>query len=316
MRAFQPHAIYRFFTSPTVGKPNCYLTVNSDGRVVGAALDDPIGIQKWRVTKRSSGTFDIVNVATERSLRIRPLNDAQPLALSVDENAETTDWSLEFNSIGSVTFKPVRYQHHFLAFSMDPSNELVVAHYTQKTRTWFWELLPIGPLNWVHAINGEIPIGAVQGGYESDGRPLYVARGMNPQDRNSCVPGKAGSHLAAADVGGCIVGSNRLEHKLSNYAVLVGDPDTYAWVPFNPDDGDTTSTLFRGKRLAFFEVGSENYEKVYSVRCKVGDALICGKGRRATDSYRRSKLAIFYTANGAECTWEGKAYEAEILCTL
>ncbi|KAI0229717.1 hypothetical protein L0F63_003509, partial [Massospora cicadina] len=66
-----------------------------------------------------------------------------------------------------------------------------------------------------------IPEGAVQGGLEADGKPLYVARGYH---KGSLVIGKAGGHL-----NGCLIPFDGKEVHISDYHVLVGDATKLKW---------------------------------------------------------------------------------------
>lgn len=69
--------------------------------------------------------------------------------------------------------------------------------------------------DWVRAQNGRVPAGAVQGGHEADGTPLYVARarymgGVHP---GKIRKGFGGAHVTYAGK----------EVEVSDYEVLVGD---------------------------------------------------------------------------------------------
>ncbi|KAJ2685279.1 hypothetical protein IWW39_004376 [Coemansia spiralis] len=79
-------------------------------------------------------------------------------------------------------------------------------------------------LQWVTASNGHIPPNPVQGGIESDGRPLFVARAIY---KGGLHPGKAGQHLGG---GGCTIGYGHKEIGISEYQVLCGDASKLRWV--------------------------------------------------------------------------------------
>ncbi|KAJ2487303.1 hypothetical protein IWW37_005302 [Coemansia sp. RSA 2050] len=79
-------------------------------------------------------------------------------------------------------------------------------------------------LQWVTASNGHIPPNPVQGGIESDGTPLFVARALY---KGGLHPGKAGQHLSG---GGCTIGYGHKEVEISEYQVLCGDASKLRWV--------------------------------------------------------------------------------------
>ncbi|KAG7310972.1 hypothetical protein JYU34_003823 [Plutella xylostella] len=78
-----------------------------------------------------------------------------------------------------------------------------------------------GALVWADAAGGQVPPGAVVGGQDCSGEPLYVARAPH---EGAIIPGKlVGSHgCAYIPWGGA-------EHGKSEYQVLVGGPNN--WVP-------------------------------------------------------------------------------------
>lgn len=76
-------------------------------------------------------------------------------------------------------------------------------------------------LKWVKTSGRQIPEGAIQGGFESDNRPLYIGRGYH---KGSLVVGKAAGHL-----NGCLIPFGGKEVLLSDYHVLVGDADKLKW---------------------------------------------------------------------------------------
>ncbi|KAJ2742966.1 hypothetical protein GGI20_004099 [Coemansia sp. BCRC 34301] len=79
-------------------------------------------------------------------------------------------------------------------------------------------------LQWVTASDGHIPPNPVQGGIESNGTPLFIARAMY---KGGMHPGKAGQHLEG---GGCLIGYGHKEVGLSEYQVLCGDASRLRWV--------------------------------------------------------------------------------------
>ncbi|KAJ9058104.1 hypothetical protein DSO57_1015900 [Entomophthora muscae] len=76
-------------------------------------------------------------------------------------------------------------------------------------------------LKWVKTSGRIIPEGAIQGGYESDNRPLYIARGYH---KGCLVVGKAAGHL-----NGCMIPYGGEEITLKDYHVLVGDAEKVKW---------------------------------------------------------------------------------------
>ncbi|RVE54471.1 hypothetical protein evm_000956 [Chilo suppressalis] len=86
---------------------------------------------------------------------------------------------------------------------------------------------PGGPVGgagqWVDAANGQLPPGAVPGGQDCNGEPIFVARA---QHEGATIPGKlVQSHGCA------FVPWGGLEHSKPQYQVLVGGPNN--WVPTN-----------------------------------------------------------------------------------
>ncbi|ORX88770.1 hypothetical protein K493DRAFT_319211 [Basidiobolus meristosporus CBS 931.73] len=83
---------------------------------------------------------------------------------------------------------------------------------------------------WVYASGGSIPPNAVQGGYESDGRPLFIARYFH---KDGLHIGKAAPHLK-----GINFGYDGKEHCKKEYYVLCGPASKLHWVqcegPVNP----------------------------------------------------------------------------------
>lgn len=75
--------------------------------------------------------------------------------------------------------------------------------------------------DWVKAKKGAIPPNAVQGGFEKDGKPLFVARGLH---KGSLIPGKAAPHI-----GGMYVPYDGKEKLVTEYEVLVGDAHLLCW---------------------------------------------------------------------------------------
>lgn len=74
---------------------------------------------------------------------------------------------------------------------------------------------------WVQCQNGSIPPNAVQGGCESDGRPLYVAR---REHEGSIVPGKAGQHIK-----GVLISYDGKEINHDTCEVLCGPASHIQW---------------------------------------------------------------------------------------
>jgi hypothetical protein len=66
---------------------------------------------------------------------------------------------------------------------------------------------------WVASDNGRVPSNAEAGGYESDGKPLYICRAFY---NNGLHIGKVASHL-----GSCNFGYGGKEYQSKSYEVLV-----------------------------------------------------------------------------------------------
>jgi len=81
---------------------------------------------------------------------------------------------------------------------------------------------PRGPLTWVLTHGTQIPKGALVGGQESDGTPLYIARTFF---EGGIHPGKVGPNFKK----GAIIGYDGEEIELENYEVLLGDAQTIRW---------------------------------------------------------------------------------------
>lgn len=80
--------------------------------------------------------------------------------------------------------------------------------------------------NWVKSSGNIIPEGAVRGGYESDGKSLFIARA---QLDDYLTPGKIGHHLPGAHIP-----HDCKEMILEDYEVLVhpsSDEGYYDWKP-------------------------------------------------------------------------------------
>ncbi|XP_050671047.1 uncharacterized protein LOC126969565 isoform X2 [Leptidea sinapis] len=77
---------------------------------------------------------------------------------------------------------------------------------------------------WVTASSGQVPPGAVVGGNDCSGEPLYVARAQH--ESNAIIPGKL-----VASHGCAYIPWGGQEHGKAEYQVLVGGPNN--WVPTN-----------------------------------------------------------------------------------
>ncbi|KAJ2132523.1 hypothetical protein GGF48_000880 [Coemansia sp. RSA 921] len=141
--------------------------------------------------------------------------------------------------------------------------------------------------HWVTATDGFIPSGAVQGGTEKDGTPLFVARAMY---KGGLHPGKAGQHIQD---GGCSIGWGHKEVNVREYQVLCGDASKLRWVKqegalsvqgFKPVDAgheETGEPLYVAK--AMYD-GSQQLGKC-APHIKKGMAFAYGHKERTTDEY-------------------------------
>ncbi|KAI0226206.1 hypothetical protein L0F63_004269 [Massospora cicadina] len=79
---------------------------------------------------------------------------------------------------------------------------------------------------WVQASNGSVPPNAVQGGMESDGRPLFIGRHTH---EGSLIPGKVAPHLE-----GILISYGGKEIHYPDYEVLkfMDAFKFQGWVPF------------------------------------------------------------------------------------
>ncbi|KAJ1645371.1 hypothetical protein LPJ64_003028 [Coemansia asiatica] len=142
-------------------------------------------------------------------------------------------------------------------------------------------------LQWVNAFNGQIPPQAVQGGVESDGTPLFVARAMY---KGGLHPGKAGPHIQD---GGCAIGWGHKEVNVAEYQVLCGDASQLRWINqnkelviqgFRPVDAgheETGEPLYVAKALY---QGSQQLGKC-APHIKHGMSFPYGHKERTTDKY-------------------------------
>jgi len=109
---------------------------------------------------------------------------------------------------------------------------------------------------WIPSGNGQVPPGAVQGGQDTNGEPVFVARAQHESD---LVPGKLiPSHQVA------YVAFGGSEHPHSNYEVLCGcNPQ---WVPANgsnvPSNAVPAGQTGQGEPLF---VGRVNHEGAVTV---------------------------------------------------
>lgn len=143
-------------------------------------------------------------------------------------------------------------------------------------------------VQWVSATNGHIPGGAVQGGIEKDGAPLFVARAIY---KGGLHPGKAGRHIQD---GGCVIGWGHKEINLSDYQILCGDASQLRWVnqegelniqgfrPVEAGHEETGEPLYVAKTLA---EGSQQLGKC-APHIKHGMSFPYGHKERTTDSYK------------------------------
>ncbi|KAJ2638481.1 hypothetical protein GGF40_001617 [Coemansia sp. RSA 1286] len=142
-------------------------------------------------------------------------------------------------------------------------------------------------LQWVNASNGQIPPQAVQGGVETDGTPLFVARAMY---KGGLHPGKAGPHIQD---GGCAIGFGHKEVNVPEYQVLCGDASQLRWINqtkelviqgFRPVDAgheETGEPLYVAKTL---HQGSQQLGKC-APHIKHGMSFPFGHKERTTDKY-------------------------------
>jgi len=292
--SFQLNGIYRFSATPSSGGDPLYLTVTSAGIVNGAPDAPNVDTQKWRVTQRPDAFYDIVNVGTGKALRILALEGSeQQYTLTINDGAIDTTWDLSFQSNEIIVLQPTTSQ--FVNQAVD--NRVILSERNgSENQLWHCERLKVD-LHWVSASNGEIPAGAVVGGWEPDGSTLYVARGVVniPDYGDSLQPGKASSKFAST--GGCIVGWNYQEYQLSEYEVLVGEPETYAWVPYPYPNGgfSLSNVILAGKTMTAFQGGIEDYGPLYVAQAAVDTGLICGK---ASATWLQG--GMWYTHSGVE----------------
>ncbi|KAJ2785674.1 hypothetical protein H4R18_000365 [Coemansia javaensis] len=146
---------------------------------------------------------------------------------------------------------------------------------------------PLRGLQWISASNGRIPPNAVQGGTESDGTPLFVARVAY---KGGLHPAKAGHHLQN---GGCSLGWGHKEISVSEYQVLCGDASRLRWVrqdgplqvrgfvPLPAGREETGEPLYIAKTT---HEGSQQLGKC-APHIKDGMAFPYGHKERTTDQY-------------------------------
>jgi len=285
------------------------MTLASNGQVAGAPLaaSDPTGTQTWRVREKSTGVYEISSVASGKSLGVAPPGGSEiEHTLSVNDSADATTWKLVFNSAGNIEFKPTNPLFDGKAADLSEGNRIILWEENGlQNQTWFWEMLPVGPLRWVAASNGEIPVGAIQGGYDAQG-PLYIGRARVPGGQGNpdgTAPGKVAAHFAS--VGGCIIFYYYVFHKVSNYEVLVGDSDTYVWVPYN-QPRNASNILYNGTKMTPVIGGPcDNGVTLWIAQGKVNDTVIPGFA---------SSVYVYLPYDGAPLreTWNGT--DCHLLC--
>nr|XP_043067383.1 natterin-4-like [Drosophila bipectinata] len=112
---------------------------------------------------------------------------------------------------------------------------------------------------WIHSTSqSALPLGAVKGGYDTDGSPLYVGRAYH---EGSLLPAKVSPSRGLA-----YVANYGKEHRKTNYDVLVGEG--YRWIPDNY--GHVPATAVIGGK-------NKQGETLYIGRAMYKNSLVIGK---------------------------------------
>jgi len=264
MAASLANGSYRFQNATDNGDKD-YFTLTTTGQIKGAPLDASSDTQKWQVTKRSDGYYDIANVATGALLAVAsPNSDESEYTLSVTgDNA--TSWDVKLSGSKAVLQATGTFAGKVADLS-DGDRTILWEDNGLPNQRWIPVFLaaPVQPA-WISVQGANIPANAVVSGYESDEPTLYVARA---QIDGLWHPGKAGKQLP----GNCRIPWGSSETVTSSYQVLVASPGTYKWVPIPDGPLDLTQVpkLIVG--------GSEPVAgTLYSIRGPYAGALIPGK---------------------------------------
>lgn len=124
---------------------------------------------------------------------------------------------------------------------------------------------------WIPSANGQVPPGALQGGQDQNGEPIYVARARHD---STLVPGKlVPSHNVA------YVAYGGAEHPHSQYEVLVANNPT--WVPCNgsniPPQATPAGETREGEPLFVGRVQHEGAVTVGKVQVSISTRILCIK---------------------------------------
>ncbi|KDQ08953.1 hypothetical protein BOTBODRAFT_540120 [Botryobasidium botryosum FD-172 SS1] len=142
---------------------------------------------------------------------------------------------------------------------------------------------PQAPFTWILAEGTNIPQGALEGGRDGDGSPLYIARAYY---EGGLHLGKAGRHLGK----GASIPYGGKEVEVEKYEILLADPNRVKWVDGNELQGSNPveggkeqdgTPLYIGQ--AFYENGT--HPGKFSQR--LGGTHIAWGGKEvACDRYR------------------------------
>ncbi|KAJ1918775.1 hypothetical protein H4219_002394 [Mycoemilia scoparia] len=114
-----------------------------------------------------------------------------------------------------------------------------------------------GQPQWVKASNGQIPPGAIIGGLDKNGEPLFIARAYY---NNGIHPGEAGRQIEG---GGFSFSYDSDQIFLSQYEVLCGNGKLLTWVD---QEGIPNFETFRPFRAGREESGEEaSFTFMYSL---------------------------------------------------
>ncbi|KDQ21294.1 carbohydrate-binding module family 12 protein [Botryobasidium botryosum FD-172 SS1] len=135
------------------------------------------------------------------------------------------------------------FQHHKKGQEQDKAEAWAVSNWLQdaKQRTANFNAHgPQGPTTWVLVQGTSIPRGAIEGGREKDGTPLYIARCYY---EGGIHLGKAGRHFTK----GAVIGYGGKEIEIDTYEVLLGDPNRVKWVTVSSSGYNTNNVVEGGK---------------------------------------------------------------------
>jgi len=271
--------------SVSTSNSNDTLELKTTGQVIGAAFDPTSDNQKWKVTKRGDGSYDIASVGTGALLAVAsPSGSETAYTLSVSGD-KTVSWTFDTVS-GTKTVITVATSGPLQGQAVDLSDQdrtILWDRNNFANQIWILEPLNVTPPKvaptWVAVTGTSFPTGAIQGGWDASGNILYVARGYFTED-STYRSGKAGVQVP----GVCRIPFNANERVFSTFDVLVADKSSYEWVPFSPGKIDVNGVWAENQqRLRPIVVGNtSSWGPIFIIRCMSSDNLLIGHAAKTS----------------------------------